>query len=451
MKKFYVFICFLLIATNSSFAQNGRIEIKEEKYGIVDFKTKKQISSFIYDDIEILQGTGYLVMQNEKIGLLDKNAKKVFPCIYEDIFPILDNPNYVVVENAKAVLSVYSIKDKKFVFTNFTADMYNPVCGPYNEITGAITKTVLIINKNGKAGVLELPTKTLLTVQYDRIIKCESKPGIVILNKANKYQFFNIKNKQLLTPEFEVNGNYANLLIKNGSCLAEAPDYFPVKVKGKWGLMNMYGKFKIPAKFDKLKSSPYAEGKNAFTVVYIQNNWFTYNYGKIKPFPIDYFLGFWYNYAVIIKNEKVLFYDIRGTKSTEIALKNLKDTKIRAFKKNGKYGVVTYKSRLLLDFEFQDIEINGNLIFAKKSNKYALLNSAGTPLTAYKYDHISMGGHKERVLITKQYGKYGLLSFEGTEIMKAKYTFISKFSKGRASAKLYKSNFEIDTKGNKIN
>lgn len=195
----------------------------------------------------------------------------------------------------------------------------------------------------------------------------------------------------------------------------------------------------------------YTKGKSAFIVVFTQNKWFTYNYQKIKPFDIDYFLGFWYNFAVIIKNEKVLFYNTKGQKFTEIKLKKPEDTKIRTFQKNGKSGVVSYKSKLVLGFEFQDIEINGELIFAKKNNKYAVLNSQAKELTAYKYDYISMGGKKERILITKQYGKYGLLSFEGTEIIKAKYTFISKFSNGKASAKLYKSNFEIDTKGNKIN
>jgi len=377
MKKLFYLICVVFITIGASFAQSVRIEIKNEKYGLINYKTKKPLTEFIYDDIEILQNTGFLIMQNDKIGLLDKAGKIVFPCIYNEIYPVLDKPNYVIVENTKGVLSAYSIKDKKFIFSNFTANMDNPVCGPYNEYTGAITKMIVVIQKNGKSGILELPSKILLPIDYKNIVTCESKPGLLILNKADKYRFYNIKDQKLLTPEFEVNGNYKELMIKNGSCSAEGTDFFPAKINGKWGLMNMYGKFKIPAKFEQLKSSPYAKGKNAFTVVYTQNKWFSYNYGKIKPFEIDYFLGFWYNYAVIIKNEKVLFYNIKGTKFTEIKLLNPADTKLRSYQKNGKYGVVSYKSKLILDFKFQDIEVDGNLIFAKQNNKYALLNKEG--------------------------------------------------------------------------
>jgi hypothetical protein len=170
----------------------------------------------------------------------------------------------------------------------------------------------------------------------------------------------------------------------------------------------------------------------------------------MKPFAIDYFLGFWYNYAVIIKNEKVLFYNTKGAKFLEIKLKNATDTKLKAFVKNGKYGVISYKSRLIADFEFQYIEIIKNMISAKKNNKFALLNTDGKNLTAYKYDEIMLVSSQPPLLKIKQYGKYGLLTFGGLEIVKPKYTYISKFSNGRASVKLYKADFEIDTKGNKI-
>jgi len=451
MKQLLIFILFVLISISHTFAQTGSIEIKNDHYGIVDTKSKKLIANYIYEDIEIVHGTGYLVMKNEKIGLLNKSGKVIFDCVYVEINPLLDNPNYVIVENVNNSLSVYSIKDKKFIFSKFTADMRNTLCGPYDEFTGTITKTIITVTKNGKSGILELPSKIILPIEYDEIIACESKRGVVIMKKNNKYRFYNLKNKQLLSPAFEVNGDEKNLPIQNGACYAESTDFFPAKIKGKWGLMNMNGKFKIPPKFDKIRISPYVTGKNAFTVVYLQNKWFTHNYGKMKPFNIDYFLGFWYNYAVIMKNEKVLFYNTKEVKLIEIKLKNPNDSKIKALSKNGSYGVVSYKSKLILDFEYQHIEISKGLIFAKNNNKYALLNAEGKALTTHKYDEIRMGWASDQTLIIKQYGKYGLMSFEGIVIIKPKYTFISNFVNGKASAKLYKTEFEIDTKGNKIN
>jgi len=450
MKLLITILLLLFLSLSNSFAQSGSIEIQNEKYGIIDNKTKKQIADYIYEDIETIQRTGYLVMQNEKIGLLDKNGKKILPCIYEEVIPVLNNPNYVVVEDLDSYMSVYSIKDRKFVFNKFTADMNNPLCGPYDEFSGAIIKTIITITKNGKSGILELPSKVILSVIYDEIIACASKREVIILKKSNKYRFYNFKDKQLLSPEFELNGSEKNLPVQNGICYAEATDYFPAKVKGKWGIMNMYGKFKIPPKFDQLRISPYGNEKSAFKVVYRLNQWYTFNYGKMKPFDLDYFLGFWYNYAVIIKNEKVLFYNTKGAKFLEIQLKNASDTKLKAFQKNGKFGVVSYKSRLILDFEFQYIEIIKNMISAQKNNKFALLNSAGKNLTAHKYDEISLVCFKPLLFKIKQYGKYGLLTFEGLEIVKPKYSYISKFTNGKASVKLNKTEFEIDTKGNKI-
>ncbi|RLD76296.1 MAG: hypothetical protein DRJ10_13805 [Bacteroidetes bacterium] len=451
MKPLFIFFLFGLFYINYALAQTGSIENKNEKYGIVDSKTKKLIANYIYEDIETVHGTGYLVMKNEKIGLLSKSGKLIFDCVYFEIYPLLDNPNYVVLESMNNSLSVYSIRDKKYVFSKFLADINNPLCGPYDELTGTVSKLVVIASKNGKSGVLELPSKIVLPFQYDKIIACESKRGVIIMKKLNKYRFYNLKNRQLLSPEFEVNGSEKNLPIKNGICFAEATDYFPAKVKGKWGIMNMNGKFRIQPKFEKLRISPYTSSKNPFTVVYLQNSWFTHNYGKMKPFNIDYLLGFWYNYAVIIKNEKVLFYNTKGEKFTELKLKNTADTKIKAFQKNSKFGVVSNKSKLILDFVFQDIEISKNLIFAKKNNKYALLNAEGKEITGHKYYDIRMGSIKDKTLIIKQFGKYGLISFEGSEILKPKYTFISNYTNGKATAKLYKSEFEIDTKGNKSN
>ena len=138
MKHILTVLLFVLIAISHIFAQTGSIEINNEKYGIVENKTKKLIADYIYDDIETLSGVGYLVMQHDKIGLLNKDGEKIFACIYEEIHPLFDNSNFVIVEDADANLSVYNIKDKKFVFNKFTADMKHPLCGPYDEFTGAI-------------------------------------------------------------------------------------------------------------------------------------------------------------------------------------------------------------------------------------------------------------------------------------------------------------------------
>ncbi len=450
MKQIIVVFLLCFISFSHLFSQTGRIEIENEKYGIVENKTKKLIADYIYDDIETFHGTGYLVMQNDKIGLLNKAGHKIFDCIYEEIHTLPDNSNFVVLEDASANLSVYSVADKKFVFSKFSADMSNPICGPYNEFTGAITKTIIIIQKNGKSGVLELPNRMILPAEYQQIISCEYKRGVIILKKEGKFRFYNLKEKKLLSPEFEINGNDENLQIKkNGTSSIDASDYFPAKIKGKWGIMNLNGKFKIQPKFDKLRSSPHVS-KNAFTVVYTQDNWFTYNYGKMKPFNIDHFIGFWYNYAVIIKNEKVLFYNTKGVKSLEIKLKNQNDNKNKVFNKNGKYGVVSHKSKLVVDFEFQYAHVIKNVICVRKNNKFALFNDQGKNLTAFVYEDILVGSIIDRILIIKQYGKYGLMDFEGKELIKPKYTFISSFYEGKATAKLYKTELEIDTKGNQI-
>lgn len=436
---------------NFILAQSGTIEIENDKYGIIDRKTKKQISEFIYDDIEILMGTGYLVMLNDKIGLLDKSGKEVFSCIYEDIHQVLDNPNFVVIEDVSSTLSVHSLKDNKLVFSKFTADMRHPLCGPYDEFTGSITKTIIAITKNGKSGILELPAKIILPIEYDKIIACESKRGVVILKKRGKYRFYNLKDKTLLSPEFELNGNEGYLPVRDNFCHAEASDYFPVDINGKWGIMNMLGKFSIQPRFDKLKISPYTEIKKAFIVVYRQNQWYTYNYGKLKLFDIHHFLGFWNNYAVTIKNEKVLFFDKKGSMFLEIKLKNPHESKIKTFQKNNKYGVISHKSKLIVDFEYQFIEIIKNRMAAQKNNKFALLNPEGKALSTFKYDEITLISSKPPLLRIKQYGKYGLMNFDGSEIVKPKYIYISGFSNGKATAKLYKTEFEIDTKGNKLN
>jgi hypothetical protein len=440
----------LILVTLSAHSQSGRIEIKNNKYGIVDIRTKKLIADYIYEDVEVLQGLGYLVMQNDKMGLLDKNGKKILNCIYEDIFQILGNNNYVITENSKGNKAVYGIKERKIVLSGFTADLYNPVYGPYDERTGSITKTIVTINKAGKYGILELPFKYLLPAEYDKIAACIAKPGRVLLKKSNKFRIYNVIEKQFISPEFELQRGDEHYLIKNNACMLNSSDYFPAKVSGKWGLMNISGKFKLSPKYSDLRMSQLADRSKAFTALCYQNNWYIYNAGKMKAFPIDDFLGFWYNYAVIMKNEKVLFYNTRGEKFLEIKMKSPKDYTVKAFIKADKYGLVNNKSRLVLDFLYQDIQVFDNMVFAKKNNKYALLNASGKALTTYKYDEIKPGWAKDKVLIFKQYGKYGLINYSGTEIQKAKYTYISAFKNGVAEVKVYKTSYTINSKGDKL-
>ncbi|MCF6242549.1 MAG: WG repeat-containing protein [Bacteroidales bacterium] len=443
-------ILLFLFFSNFNYAQTGRIEIKNDKYGIIDTRTKKLIADYIYDDVEILQGLGYLVMQNEKMGLLDKTGKKILNCVYEDIYQILGNTNYVITENSMGKLAVYSIKEQKNVLSGFVADLYNPVYGPYNELTGNITKTIVIIDKNGKKSLLELPLKYLLPLEYDKIVPCISKPGRLLLKKSNKFRIYNVVEKRFISPEFELQPGDENFLINNNTCMLNGKDYFPVKIAGKWGMMNISAKFKLPPKYSDLRMSHLADRNKAFTALNYQNNWYIYNNGKMKVFAVDYFLGFWYNYAVIIKNEKVLFYNTLGNKFLEIKLKNPNDYSVKAFVKNGKYGLVNNKSRLLLDFLYQDIQVFDNLVFAKKNNKYALHSVTGQALTTYKYDELRPGWAKDKVLIFKQYGKYGLMDYSGNEILKPKFTYISAFKNGVAEVKIYKTAYTIDTKGNII-
>ncbi len=441
---------FILFFSYFSYAQTGRIEIKNDKYGIVDIRSKKLIADYIYEDVEILQGLGYLVMQNDKMGLLDKNGKKVLNCIYEDIFQILGNSNYVITENSQGNQAVYSIKERKIVLSGFVADLYNPVYGPYDELTGNITKTVVIINKKGKKALLELPLKYLVPVEYDKIVPCIFKPGQALLKKSNKFKIYNVIEKRFISPEFELQTGDEHYLIKNNTCMLNGSDYFPVKVSDKWGLMNILGKFKLSPKYSDLRMSQLADRSKAFTALRYQNNWYIYKSGKMKAFPVDDFLGFWYNYAVIIKNEKVLFYTTRGEKFLEIKMKRPEDYRVKAFVKAGKYGLINNKSRLLLDFLYQDIQVFDNMVFAKKNNKYALLNASGKALTSYKYDEIKPGWAKDKVLIYKQYGKYGLIDYTGTEILKPKFTYISAFKNGIAEVKIYKTSYTINSKGDKL-
>ena len=61
-------------------------------------------------------------------------------------------------------------------------------------------------------------------------------------------------------------------------------------------------------------------------------------------------------------------------------------------------------SKLITDFEFQHIEISKNLIFAKKNNKYALLNSKGKALSAFKYDEILTASKDEGLDFLDKFG-----------------------------------------------
>lgn len=284
-----------------------------------------------------------------------------------------------------------------------------------------------------------------------------------------------------------------DLVITLGDYYVECGEYSEAIKWYKSNLDRVNDQSKILAKLDEMKGRYTTSYEKYDEVTYFMNNYAVYRYGdkygiidingeKIIDAQYDYAGVFNNNgdilYAPVLLNGEYFYidtdgnrrlvgnkkYEYLGTFSTNnkaVAKLNGKygyinkdfqetefewdyatsffNNNIAAVKNGDKWAFINKSLNQITDYIYDDIKIDElncctrcNIIFAKKSGKYLMLNNEGKELTEPKFDDVDFFMSHSQYAAVKIDDKWGFININGDFIVKPKYDGAGSFSCGLA-------------------
>jgi hypothetical protein len=288
-----------------------------------------------YEIEQITEYNYFVVKENNKYGVIDKNANKIVENNYDNI--VIPNPN-------KPVFICYEgdstkvLNDKsEEIFTEYE----NVTALKLKNVSGDLIyeKSILKYEKDGKYGIIDFQGKRITKAIYEDIDTLQFKEGELLVKKDEKYGVINIKGNQLVPNNYdqiEVDKYYKEdtgykedgYIVINTT--EEGYRYGYIDVNGKEILKPVYNDLSRILEID--SEEPY--------IICAKNG----KYGVMK------------NNQQIIEND---YQSIRYDESNNILIAL----------KGKKYGVISIEGNTIIPFEYKQIDITGEYIYATTSDE----------------------------------------------------------------------------------
>lgn len=300
------------------------------------FITKKIKEENRKYEIETISEYKYFVVrENDRYGVINTQGEKLIEANYEDVK--IPNPE-------KAVFICYSNDNTKVlnekgeeIFTEY--EDIEPLRLKNISSDLMYEKSVLKYSKEGKFGIIDFNGKKITNPIYEEIETLQFKEGELLVKKNEKYGIINIKGTTLVKANYdkiETDKFYEeeNGYKKAGYIVSKTTD------EGyRYGYVNIDGKEIVEAKYNDLYRIMEIDSSDVYLIC-AENG----KYGLLK------------NNKKIVENE---YQSLTYTESnnTVIALKGKK------------YGVLSTAGKIIIPFEYKQIDITGDYIYTTASDE----------------------------------------------------------------------------------
>lgn len=450
----------------------------------------------------LVSTTYFLVNKDNKWGVIDNNAKIIIEPTYDDAIIIPDNKKDIFIctydanyEDGTYKTKVLNSKNKE-IFTKY--DRVDALEN-YDENNNLwYEENVLLIQKDGKYGLINFEGEEILTTNFDNIYTLKGTENSLITVKdeklglvncvgqelvANKYQ--DIKSlgedtKAYIVKENDKYGIYGILDCKYQDIKQlNNKDIYCVKEDNKYKVIEKDGKVVFSEKFDNIETIEdniiVYEYKDKYCAYDLKNNKKlseTYkelkyttdnmfiakkdsNYGiidinnKVKV-KLNYININYYNdiniYELQVKNEDLA--TILNGNLEEITKGIVNDTNsekayVKVWTETGYeyYNLVGEKK------ESKDILTNNNLFLSKQNDKYGFVDKNGNVVIDYIYDDATEQNEFGYIAVKKD-GLWGCMDKNGKTICETKYNlddnllidFIGEYHLGKDLNLMYYTN-----------
>lgn len=272
----------------------------------------------------------FVVKEDDKYGVIDTQGNKIIETKYEDVK--IPNPE-------KAVFICYETENTKVLNEN-----NEEIFAEYEKVEPLrlknissdlmYEKSILKYSKDGKYGIIDFSGKRVTKAIYEEIDTLQFKEGELLVKKDGKYGIINIKGATLVKTNYEK--IETDKFYEEGNGYRKA-GYIVSKTTNegyRYGYVNLRGKEIIEIKYNDLYRITEIDSEEIY-IICAENG----KYGLIK------------NDKKIIENE---YQSLTYTESnnTIIALKGKK------------YGVLSIDGKVIVPFEYKQIDITGEYIYA---------------------------------------------------------------------------------------
>ncbi|SDE41333.1 WG repeat-containing protein [Sporomusa acidovorans] len=106
---------------------------------------------------------------------------------------------------------------------------------------------------------------------------------------------------------------------------------------------------------------------------------------------------------------------------------------ISKVKKAGKYGCINRDNKVIVPIEFNKLELNNGIIYAKQNGKYGLLDQSGKNITPLIFDEIQQ--FPGDLAAVKLNSKWGLYNKQGNVVLPVEFDTVNDGYNGLIIAK----------------
>ncbi len=409
-------------------ALNDNISLvkKEGKSGFINNQNGEYLIKPTYRTVLKIAPYIMTVEEGGKWGVINDNGQKVLPVVYDTIKKVKPNRLLLKSNNKYALASFHGKK--------ITKGFYDDI----QEFKGGAFR----VKRKGKYGFINLKGRVVIPLVYDTATYYKNRTCIV--KKGKEYFIISTKNRKLTKQTYQK--------IKR----SENQNYFVAKNDTGWAFLDLYAQKNDASYFEEIKN----EDNSARVRVKKNEKWGYYNSQTEKMIiPAEYTILTKYNrgFTFGLKNNLWGALDSDGNtriphEYESIVTDSLNNQMIFEVQKNGNYGIINIKNRIILPLEYQKLRIiDSKKLMAAQKNKSFLIDQQGNVLSK-KYNEIDLVSQDTLapiypLVVTKKHKK-AFLSANGELLFKPIYEEIQWLAKNLYKVKVDGKWGLIDNKGN---
>lgn len=480
-------------------------------YGLIN-KTGEIVVPVEYNTLYLLPNGNTIAKKDNQWLYLNERGSIISKLKYDNIQEISEYTSWVAIcrSGLDWFLLDTNLKEIKMNDVDFLNEIKNGIgvyykdgrCGFFNIYGQKITNPICIrfeILKNGKIFYAYGEEIGFLNNFGEKI--CEKKlnnyiDGINTFNDTlitflyNDQDYIINSNCDTLFNNFEDFNDYYYLSYKEkyfdnkAKILYNIDSIYTIKIDGKVGIFNQFGKEIIPPIFDFIETNYFfldlfIVGKDKkkglfyhnklilgveydnvdlvfFGIIVEKNN--KYGVCNIKGeiiIPIEFdFIGADMNgFFMVIKRDnkiqKVGYYNKNGEIVVPLIYDNgmFFNEGLAAVDLNGKWGYINIRGEIAISFDYDDVsKFENNRAIVKKGNLYGIIDNKGKVVSEIKYSRIR--SFIDGIAIASIDNQYGFINYDGKEITQFIYKDCDNYF-NRGYGLLYKNNdvIKIDKDG----
>lgn len=345
--------------------------------------------------IEQIEDYSYFVLKkDDSYGVIDKDGQIIIEPTYSEV--VIPNPEkdvFICYENGKTIILN---SNSEQIFSEY--EQVEPIRLKNVNSDLMYEKSTLTYVKDNKIGIMNLSGEKITENKYENVEALSSQEGKLLVKQNGKVGVININGYKLIDCDYDtidIDGYYQE---EDGYKYAGYIVSITTEEGYRYGYINYEGKKIVDVECNELSRVMDIEDKNHSYLILAKNGQY----------------GLYDNQDIILENEyQSIQYD--------------KENQVFIVEKSKQYGLTDIKGNQILPIEYDQIDITGICIYARKDQLTKVIDKTGKELDIDEYTSITnTDNEKYKIIITSTDSNisYGVMNQNDEELIPQQYTYI---------------------------